>query len=155
MRRAISAGSAIRPTPHSPSAVSPSSGPDELDAPLEQDLRIRPGRRVQPHTRVHRRRNEHRPAMSERCLGDEVVGDPVGELRERVRRARCDDEQLGPGEMGVEVLASGTPRERLKGLGPHEAVGAGREQRDHVVPALHEQARQLARLVGGDAAADP
>ena len=48
------------------------------------DVRLR--RRVRPHARVHRRREQHRAAVRERGLGDEVVGEPVRELRERVRR---------------------------------------------------------------------
>ena len=58
-----------------------------------------------PHARVHRGRDEHGPAVGERRLGEEVVGEPVRELRERVRGARRDDEQVGAGQVGVEVLA--------------------------------------------------
>ena len=54
-RAAISSGSAIRPTPHSPSAVSPSSGPTSSTPRREQRLGVRARRRVRPHARVHRR----------------------------------------------------------------------------------------------------
>ena len=103
-RRAISAGSAIRPTPHSPSAVSPSSGPTSSTPRATQRLGVRAGRRVRPHARVHRRRDEHRPAVGERSLGEQVVGDPLRELRERVRGARGDDEQVGARQVEVEIL---------------------------------------------------
>ena len=93
--------------------------------------------------------------MGERRLGQQVVGDALRELRERVRRARRDDEQVAPGQVEVEILVGRPARERLKGLGPNEPLGAGRHERHHVVARLHEQARQLARLVGGDPAADP
>ena len=57
---AISSGSAIRPTPHSPSAVSPSSGPTSSTPRASERLGVRARRRVRPHARVHRRRDEHR-----------------------------------------------------------------------------------------------
>ena len=129
-------------------------GPDELDAAREQRLGVRAGRRVRPHARVHRRRDEHRAAVGERRLGEEVVGEAVRELRERVRGARRDDEQVGARQVEVEVLRRRAPRERREGLGADEALGARRDERDHLVPVLHEQARELARLVGGDPAGD-
>ena len=42
--------------------------------------------------------------MSESGLGEDVVGDPVRELRERVRRARRDDEQIGARQVRVGIL---------------------------------------------------
>ena len=128
---------------------------DELDAARSQRLGIGAGRGVRPHPRVHRRRDEHRPAVSERSLGQQVVGDPLGELRERVRRARGDDEQVTTGQVEIEILVGRPARERLKCLGPHEPLRARRHERHHIVPGLHEQARQLARLVGGDPTAHP
>ena len=129
-------------------------GPDELDAARRQRLDVRARRRVRPHARVHRGRDEHGPAVGERRLGEHVVGEPVGELRERVRRARRDDEQVGARQVLVEIVAGGPAGERGEGLGADEPLGAGRDERDHVVPALDEQARQLAGLVGGDPAGD-
>ncbi len=79
--------------------------------------------------------SEHRPAVGERRLGEDVVGEPVGELRERVRGAGRDDEQVGAGQVLVEVLAGRPPRERLEGLGADEPLGAGRDERDHLVAA--------------------
>ena len=37
----------------------------------------------------------------------------------------------------------------------HEALRSGRHERDHLVPGLDEEARQLRGLVGGDSAGDP
>ena len=151
---AISPGSAIRPTPHSPSAVSPSSGPTSSMPRARERLGVRARRRVRPHARVHRGREEHRAAVGQRGLDEDVVGEPVGELRERVRRARSDDEQVGPGQVRIRVVAGRPAGERGEGLRADEALRAGRDERDHLVPALDEQAGQLTRLVGGDAAAD-
>ena len=93
--------------------------------------------------------------MRERRLGEDVVGEPVRELRERVRRARRDEQQVGARQVEVDVLAGGPARERAKRLGGDEALGAGRHERHDVVPGLDEQAADLAGLVGGDAAGDP
>ena len=92
--------------------------------------------------------------MRERRLGEDVVGDPVRELRERVRRARRDDQQVGPRQVLVDVFALRPAREREERLLGDEALRSRRDERDHVVPLLHEQARQLARLVGGDPSGD-
>ena len=56
------------------------------------------------------------PAVGERRLGEHVVGDPVRELRERVRRARRDHEQVGARQMRVEILAGGPSSEREERL---------------------------------------
>ncbi len=132
----------------------PLVGPDQLDAARAERLDVGPGRRMGPHARVHRRRNEHRPAMGEGRLCEHVVGDSVSELRQRVRRARRDDEQVGARQMGIDVFVPRPPGEREKGLLAHEALRSGRDEGDHLVPGLDEEARQLARLVGGDAAGD-
>ena len=88
--------------------------------------------------------------MRERRLGEDVVGEPVRELRERVRGARRDDEDVGARQVEVDVVAGGAPRERRERLGRDEALGAGRHERHDVVPVLDEQPAELARLVGGD-----
>jgi hypothetical protein len=88
--------------------------------------------------------------VRERCLGDDVVGEPVCELGERVRGQRRDDEEVGTGEMEVEVVRGRAPREREERLGPNEPLRSARDERDHLVAALDEQPHQLARLVGGN-----
>ena len=60
--------------------------------------------------------------MRERGLGEDVVGDPVGELRERVRRAGRDDEQVGARQVRVDILVRRPPREREEGLLGDEAL---------------------------------
>ena len=84
-----------------------------------------------------------------------LSAEPVRELRERVRRARRDDEQVGARQVEVDVVARRTPRERPKRLGGDEALGARRDERHDVVALLDEQPAELARLVGGDAAGHP
>ena len=73
------------------------------------------------------------PRWASAASVSEVVGEPVGELRERVRGARRDDEQVGAGQVQVEVLAGRPARERGEGLGADEPLGAGRDERDHLV----------------------
>ncbi len=80
--------------------------PDEGHASGAQQLHVRLGRRVRPHARVHRRRHEHRPRVRQRSLGQDVVGEPVRQSRERVRRQRRDHEQIGPLEMRIGIRAS-------------------------------------------------
>ena len=92
--------------------------------------------------------------MCERGLGQNVVGEPVRELRERVGRARRDHEQVGAREMRVEILAGRPPREGEECLLDDEALRSGRDERHDVMPLLHEQAHELARLVGSDPTGD-
>ena len=56
----ISCGSAMRPTPTSPQAMSPGIGPDHADAVGAQLRDVAPRRRMPPHLRVHGRRDQHR-----------------------------------------------------------------------------------------------
>ena len=130
-------------------------GADHVDAPLDQEPHVRLRRRVLPHADVHRRGDEHGAADGERRLGEDVVGQAVRELRQRVRGERRDHEQVRVGEMRVEVARRLLARERLERVGRDEALGVGREHRRHVVTVLHEQPDELARLVGGDPAGHP
>ena len=93
--------------------------------------------------------------MRERGFGEDVVGEAVRELGQRVRRARGDDEQVGAREVEIDVVAGRAPREGAERLGRHEPLGAGRHERNDLVSFLDEQPAQLARLVGGDAAGHP
>ena len=79
-------------------------GADEVDASSEQRGSVLLRRRVRPHARIHRRRDEHRSAVRERRLGQRVVGEAVREPRERVRRARRDDQEVGARQVRVEVV---------------------------------------------------
>ena len=124
---------------------------DQLDASLGERPGVRLRRSVRPHAVVHRRRDEHRPAVRERRLGEDVVGDPLRELRERVRRARRDDEEVGAVEVWIQILGRRPPRKRVERLRRHELLRAARDERHDVVARLDEQPRQLASLVGGDA----
>ena len=93
--------------------------------------------------------------MRERRLGKNVVGEPVRELRERVRGQRRDHEQVGALEVRVGVGGLRLAREREERLLADEAVRTRCRQRQHVVTRPHEQPQHLAGLVGRDAAGDP
>ena len=95
------------------------------------------------------------PAVRERGLGQQVVGEPVRELGERVRGAGSDDEQVAARQVRVQVVAGRPARERGERLGADEALGARRDERDTSCPRLDEQPRQLAGLVGRDAPLTP
>jgi hypothetical protein len=60
--------------------------------------------------------------MGERSLRDEVVGQSLRQLCERVRRQRRHDEQLGACEVRVEILAGRPSRQREEGLRAHEPL---------------------------------
>jgi hypothetical protein len=92
--------------------------------------------------------------VCQRRLGDDVVGEAVRELRQGIRRQRRDHHQIGALQVRIQLLGRRTARQRMKGLGPNEALGAWGHQRQHVVPALDQQANYLARFVGGDPAGD-
>ena len=95
-----------------------------------------------------------RPAVRERCLGDDVVRD----ARARASRAcsRCSgaiDVEVGALEVRVRVRRRGSRRASARNVSRRdEPLGAARHQRHDVVTRLDEQPRQLARLVGGDPA---
>ena len=72
--------------------------------------------------------------MGERRLGEQVVGDPVRELGERVGGAGRDDEQVGAGQVGVEVLAAAARRaSAAKVAAETKRSAAGRRERHHLV----------------------
>jgi hypothetical protein len=79
----------------------------------------------------------------------------VSELGERVRRQRGDDQKVGAHEVRVQIFLRSTPRQRVEGLGAHEALGARRDERDDLVSCAHEEPNELARLVSGDPTGDP
>jgi len=60
---------------------------------------VLPGGGMLPHARVHRRRDEHRPGVGERGLGQNVVGEPVRKARERVCGERRDREKIGAAQV--------------------------------------------------------
>ncbi len=92
--------------------------------------------------------------MCERSLGENVVGESVRELRERVRRAGRDEEQVGARQVEVDVVAGRPPRERAERLDGDEPLGPGRDERHDLVAVPDEQTAHLARLVGGDPSGD-
>jgi hypothetical protein len=93
--------------------------------------------------------------VCERRLAEHVVRVPVRELGKRVRRARCDDEQVGAIEMRIRVVALRTPREGEERLARDEPLSRPRRQRHDLVSVLDEEPNQLARLVGRNPPGDP
>ena len=130
-------------------------GPDQLDAAGAQCLHVPPAGRVLPHPHVHRRCDEERPPKRERELREHVVGEPAGERRERVRRKRGDHEQVGLDQVGVELARLLAAGKRLEGARGDEALCLCGQNRRDLMTGLDEQARQLARLVGGDSTSHP
>ena len=125
-------------------------GTDELDAAGLDELDVRLHRVAAPHARVHRRRGDDRALERERGLRQHVVRQPVRELGQRVRRERRDHQQVGLDQVRVELARRLATGQRLEGLRRDEALGLGRQDRRHLVTRPHEQARELAGLVGRD-----
>ncbi len=127
---------------------------DELHAARGERREVRLHRRVLEHVGVHRRREQDRLAQRQDERRQEVVGDPVRELGDDVGGRGRDQEQIDfRGERDVldvrvhagrELIADHpASRNRLERDGPDEAARRSRHQRDHVVAALLEAARDL------------
>ena len=110
----------LRHPPHadSPSAVSPSSGPTSSTPRARSSSRVRaasPDATTCAGSSPARRAT--RPAVGERRLGQDVVGEAVRELRERVRRAAAR-RPAGRRASGAGRSSAGRPAgERAEGLG--------------------------------------
>ena len=158
------------PCPTQPQASGPRSGPTVANAPAavgaQQPRQVRLGDRVLPHVDVHGRRQQHRRARRQHHRRQQIVGHAGREARDRVGGRRRDDDQVGL------VGQADVPDLRLLGqveeLAPHRVARQRlhRERRDelrrglgedhpHVGARLDQQAAELGRLVGGDAAGHP
>ena len=92
--------------------------------------------------------------MGEDGLGQDVVGEPVGEPGHRVRGQGRDHHQVRVLQVRVRIGSRRPARERMECLGRDEPLRPVRGKRQDVVPGGDEQANQLACLVGGDATGD-
>ncbi|MNS67853.1 hypothetical protein D3C72_1011160 [compost metagenome] len=122
-------------------------------------------RRVQPHAHVHGRGQQHLLVGGQKRGRGQVVGHPVRRLGDQARGGRRHHHQIGPARQLD--MAHGRLVFRHEQVLPHRMAGQGRQrhggdelgprlgqQAHHLGPGLFQQARQLQRLVGGDAAAD-
>ena len=119
---------------------------------------------VLPHVDVHAGRHQHGAGDGQKRGAKAVVGKPRGHLGHDVGRGGHHHHEVGPlrevhvrdGGLGVavEVVCHGVPGEALEGGGPHEALRVGRHGDAHLAACLLQAAQHLARLVGGNAAAD-
>ena len=134
MRRRMSSGSDMRPGPDSPSASSPSSGPIS-STPRSRNVAAFACVAGCSHIRPFiAGATSSGPRCASAASVEDVVGDALRELRERVRGARRHDEQVGALEVRIEILVRGPPRERGERLRGDELLGAGRDERNDVVP---------------------
>ena len=138
-------------------------GADQDGAALGERRHVGARRGVLPHADVHGRRHDERAGCGERALRHDVVGEPVRELRERVRGARRDAHERRDAR-GVEmrvaaverrrVAQHGSSAERGEGLGADEALGLAGQRDLHAEARLQEQTDELTRSVGGDSTRD-
>ncbi len=129
------------------------------DEPRDVPLRGR----VAPHLPVHRRRDEERAIARERQRRQQIVGMAVRDLGQKIRGRRRNDDRVGAarkidvphavvGARGPEIGQHGIARQRLQRDRRDEAAGPRRHHDVHGDVRLDEQARELGRLVRGDAA---
>ena len=140
-------------------------GLEDRHAVGAQPRDVAPGRLVLPHPHVHRRRGEHRLVGGEQQGGGEIVGDPRRHLRQQVGGRRADHDQVGLAaeldmahlDLVLEVPQAGMDRllgQRRQRHRRDELRAALGQHAAHAAARLADQPDQLARLVGGDAAAD-
>jgi hypothetical protein len=160
-----------------PGGQTPGIGLDHVHAALAQggQIGLRGGMLV--HVVVHRRRDDERAARSQRAAAKQVVGQAVGELGDRVRRGRGDQEEIGVAHelqvaerlvQGRLLIGERPPRrivlvfidehrcaaQRGEGRLADEAQAGRRLHHAQRMARGGGQAHELKRLVRGDASAD-
>ena len=93
---------------------------DDVHAACDQGLEVLGDRGMIEHVRVHRRGNEHRRARRGVKRGQEIVGQAVRELADRIGRGRRDEQQIDV-RGNRDVLDVGV-RARLPLIGDHFAA---------------------------------
>ena len=142
----------------------PSGRADKVKAAFAQNRHIGLRRRVRPHAAVHGGHDDDRAARGERRDGEQIIGLPVSEFGDRVRRRRSDDQQIGflaqlhvrhmlivPPQIVVGQRRS--PGHRGKRHRPHELRrGLGQDHIDQRA-GLRQLAGEIGHLVRGNSAA--
>ncbi len=140
---------------------------DHEHAPLPQERHVALRGRVFPHVGVHSRRHHDGLGEGQTHGGQEVVGDAVGHLGQRVGRRGSDDHDVGfpavldVGDAGIGaqlvdvVEPAGMPGEGLEGHGRHELRGGRGHDDPHLHACLLQEAQQLGGLVGRDPSRHP
>ena len=94
---------------------------DHGDAALAQRAHVGDHRRMLPHAAVHRGRHQHRAARGQQEGAEEIVREPVGRLREDVRRGGRDEH--GVGALGERDVLHGIWCLRIEEVLEHGASG--------------------------------
>jgi hypothetical protein len=114
------------------------------------------------HRGVHRRRDHDRNRRCERGVGEQVVGDAVCELGERIRRRRNDREHVRIAhERDVRYLLLLVPERRVHAIARERREGQRRQKALRLVgeddvdvgAVLHERAGEGGGFIGRDAPA--
>ncbi len=135
------------------------------------------GGRMVPHIHIHRGGEHDGRGGSEIEGGEKVIGQAVGELGERVRSSRCDDEKLCRLRLGDvldggvfdrrgrsgRVAVGGGPeagddlmtRESREGQRPHKLLRRARHHDMRIKSYLLQRSDEVESLIGGDPAAHP
>ena len=155
----------------------PLAGVDDPGAAPAQRLQVLARRRMLVHVVVHGRGDHERRSAGERGAREQVVGESVRELGDRVRRRGSHAEHVAaanqlevrdrvalrhglPGEgaaggVGLELVGQrGRPCDPFEGRSSHEPEARRRLNHTHRVTGAGGQAHQLHGLVRGDPAGD-
>ena len=153
----------MRPSPTSPQACGPESGPS-TSMPSRAQLRdVALRGRVLPHLPVHRRHDQQRTIARDAQRRQQIVGHAVRELGEEVGRGGRDHDRVGfTRQIDVRhvvrhapVPLAGVDRtagQRLHRDGGDELRGRFGHHDLHGRAGLGQQAREFGDLVAGDAA---
>ena len=116
-----------------------------------------------PHPRVHRRCEDQRAVVLEQGRREKVVREPLREPRDRIRRTRRNDRDVGlVRQTNVEDLARTIPEGNVggpagqgrEGLGSHESGRRVGEDGRDLHPRFGQQACEECGLVRRDATGD-
>ena len=162
----ISSGSSMRPSPVSPQAWSPLSGPRIATPSAASCATLRWLAALRPHLPVHRRRDEQRAVAREAQRRQQIVGVAVRELGEEVGGGRRDDDRVGAArelDVAHAVVGAAMAHRSVSTGRPDSAcsvIGVTKRQAAAVITTstrdarLDEEARELGGLVRGDAAGE-
>ena len=152
----IASGSAMRPGPYSPQAISPSSGPTKQHAVRAQLRDIALRRRMQPHPHVHRRGDQHPLVGREQRGRGEIVGEALRHPGQQIGGRRRDDDEIGVArQFDMAHLGFVGQREQVV-VDLVAAERGGRQRRDELLgrrPSSRRARWRRARAGGGSARA--
>jgi hypothetical protein len=121
---------------------------------------------MRPHLLIHRRCHDQRRRGGQAEGGQQVIGQPMGEAGDEIRRGRGDYDPPGPARQlnmphaGLGLIIEQFSVHRiaghcLEGKGGDESLGSAGHDHPHIGALVAQPAHQFSRLVGRDTAGNP